>query len=100
MVSLSKKESIHFTQRMDERYGLRVNRKARSELVACIQNGKAEVIKKLSHSRSIFRVPIFLSKELCRLNDNIQFGDRLVMMYDTKRGKLATVYPIGDKRFY
>ena len=102
MVAISRETLItkHCKRRASERYQLNVNRKARIELLNII---KAKKIRKSngkitgsdSDSRRIIEIPVFLSKELCRINDNVQFGDWAKVVYDIKKDRIVTFLPIN-----
>lgn len=92
-ITKDKAINIHFTRRMEERYGLKINRRVRAELVKWIKRGKAVYLERISNNRSMLEVPIFLSGVLVKDNENVKFGDKLVMIYDKKRQRLITVLP-------
>jgi hypothetical protein len=103
MIDTENKANIHFKNRMKERHGIYINRKARAELLNLINNNKYKYIANSvdSMNRILISIPIFLSTTLCKINDNIKFGDRVLVIYDKKVRKIITVYPdmnIGEIR--
>jgi hypothetical protein len=83
----------HIKKRALERYNYVINRKARTELLEIIKNNKCKIIK-YDGSAVLMDVPIFLSKEMMRLNNDIKFGDLAKVIYHQKLKRIVTFLPI------
>lgn len=67
----------HAKRRFWERYGMRFNHSIKMQLINMIRSGEAELLQKVSNSRSIFRVEFD--------------GTMMDIVYDKRRVKIITV---------
>jgi len=88
----------HLNRRGRERFGYTLNRKARIELVNLIRkNFKKYFVEEREHNkRFLLKVPVFLSKEMVKLNDNIRFGDFIYVIYDKKVCRIITMWEVPE----
>lgn len=88
--------TVHLKQRMSERFNLKLNRKARLELVEWIERqcwSTLGAVKDTRYShRYIITVPLFLCKTLREMNESIKWGDKAVVVYEAKLHRVITAW--------
>ena len=88
--------TVHLKQRMAERFHLKLNRKARLELVAWIEGQRWATLKAVKDThfthRFIISVPLFLCKCLREANEGVKWGDRAVVVYDSRLHRVITAW--------
>jgi hypothetical protein len=90
----------HFYKRAEQRFALKINRKARVELEKWIESTKHTELVHQTIRRVVIRIPIFVSKKLVELNPDVKFGDFIIGIYDQKINRIITVMPYYDKDGY
>src|SRR3990167_6989742 len=93
--------TVHLKQRMAERFHLKLNRKARLELVAWIEGQRWTTLKAVKDTRCGYRfiitVPLFLCKTLREMNESVKWGDKAVVVYDSNLHRVITAWAEKEK---
>jgi len=81
---------------MAERFNIKLNRKARLELVAWIDKQCWSTLGAVKDTRYghryILTVPLFLSKELRDKNEGVKWGSKATVVYDRKLHRIITAW--------
>jgi hypothetical protein len=88
------KITTHLKKRAEHRFDLKLNRQARTELsLLAWDKKKSKILERQGKFRSVRLIPLFLSRAVRELNEDIKFGDTIIAVCDSNVRKVITVLP-------